>query len=331
VTIGFLGADIIDITKIGVTGGLILGPGLNINADGTAVKDMTEYRIDPGSNWTHHVYACVAAVKASIKTVELEMNGTALMSNLVVKNVKESSYGPGRSPPLWAVEDSGREMAGVSPFWGVVTDDMAGTTGIQTLQRPHLYLPAGASSAVGWGQLDAQDSVAGANVPFDVMSAIFDTSNLGESSGVQHIPPLTGKANWALYVKWAGLGPSAQSAAKITNYIVRMPAFANLPHPSTNISEVDRYDGEQRHHLKKSSRKYIREVAHERQSQGNPFHAWHWIRLEIRYTSCHLHARLQSLSDLVTCGGLHKKSEHIELAIFPRPNIGWSRCYYRAI
>jgi hypothetical protein len=238
VTIGFLGADVIDITKIGVAGGLLLGPGFKNNGDETSTEDMTEYRINPGSNWTHHVYACVAAVKASIKTVVLEMNGTASLSNLIIKDVQESAYGPTEPLPRWAVEDSGRDMASVSPFWGVVAEDMAGVAGIQTLQRPYLYLPAGAKSAVGWGQLDAPDSVAGANAPFDVMSAIYDTSNLGEDSGVQHIPHLTGKANWALYTKWVGFGPGAQSAGRITNYIVRIWSLSHHVH-LTESCEVD--------------------------------------------------------------------------------------------
>jgi hypothetical protein len=206
-------------------GGLLLGAGSKLDKKDNAARDAQQYQIDPGSNWTHPLFSCVTAMKASVKTVIFEINGTASVSNLVVKHIEDKKYGPSDPPPVWAVEETDRELDSISPFWGIVKDDYVDAPGVQTIRQPHLYLPAGKSSVASIAGIESGDAVAGLSAPLSVLRAVYGTDNLGSESSLHRIADFTGAVSWPLFAKWSELSSSANTAGSIINLVVSKPIF----------------------------------------------------------------------------------------------------------
>jgi len=191
-----------------------------VDANGRPTGNDNGFRTDPGSNWTHRIFSCVSTVKASVKTVNLEVNGAASLSNLIIKKIEDKTYNDLEPLPIWAVEGSGREMWERSPFWGLVNNAKSGSPGLQTLQRQHLYLPAGASSTIS-NLFEPNDSVAALDAPFQTLMTIYGKMSLDSNVGSRRVIDVTGAVSWELYMKWTDLSSSADTAGKITDHIVR--------------------------------------------------------------------------------------------------------------
>jgi hypothetical protein len=204
-------------------GGLLLGAGSKLDKKDSTARDAQQFQIDPGSNWIHPLFSCVTAIKASVKTVTFEINGTASISNLVIKYIEAKKYGPSNPPPVWAVEKTNRELGSVSPFWGIVKDDYVDAPGVQTIRQPHLYLPAGKVSVASIGGIESSDAVAGLSAPLNVLRAVYGTDNLGSQSSINRIADFTGAVSWPLYAKWSELSTSAHTAGNIIDLVVSTP------------------------------------------------------------------------------------------------------------
>jgi hypothetical protein len=204
-------------------GGLLLGAGSKLDKEDNAARDAQQYQVDPGSNWTHPLFSCVTAIKASVKTVTFEVNGTASVSNLVVKHIEDKKYGLSNPPPVWAVEETDRELNSVSPFWGIVKDDYVDAPGVQTIRQPHLYLPAGKYSVALISGIESGDAVAGLSAPLNVLRAIYGTDSLDSQSSLNRIADFTGAVSWPLYAKWSELSTSAHTAGSIIDLVVGTP------------------------------------------------------------------------------------------------------------
>lgn len=216
---GYGGADALDINTIAAAGGLLMGEGSMIDSNGDIIEDTKSYRLDPGTNWTQPIFSCAAAVKASIKTVTFQLNGTAQVSNLVVRSVEDTSYNSTASMPIWAMEmpSPPRNISQLSPFWGPVSESDRDSADIATLQRPAFYLPAGASSIAG--DLSSTDALAGAEAPFGAFGSLFTFGGDMFASGSSSMADYSGATSWPLFVKWNELGRSADTAGKIIEYI----------------------------------------------------------------------------------------------------------------
>lgn len=105
--------------------------------------------------------------------------------------------------PIWAMEDTGLEIEDLTPFWGVVSPEMANRPGLSSLQRPEFYLPAGQVNLADNWEMAADDSVAGADAPFQALNAIY-YSNGGTYSGAPDY--LMGIGNGLIAEKWSELG-----------------------------------------------------------------------------------------------------------------------------
>lgn len=70
--------------------------------------DGDKLTFDSGSKWSMKLFTCASAVKASIKTVSFNYNGTeSSLANLVVTDIEEKSYSDENDMPLWGVENTG--------------------------------------------------------------------------------------------------------------------------------------------------------------------------------------------------------------------------------
>jgi hypothetical protein len=71
------------------------------------------------------MYTWATATKALIKTVTIQFNGIDDLSGLTVIRISDKTYTEGSSMPLWGVEETSNSMTDVTPFWGLVTSDIA--------------------------------------------------------------------------------------------------------------------------------------------------------------------------------------------------------------
>lgn len=203
------GLDLLNISLAGAGGGLVLGIGKMVDSAGKQLPD-DQYRMDPGTNWSQPLYACVSSIKASIKRVSFQLNGTASIPNLAITNVQSKEY-DSDSMPIWGMENTGRRIDDMSALWGLVSEESSRLPGLSVVRKPEFYLPASPSSL--YSAMQAQDAVAGANVPLAPLGLIFTTGGTSDS------PDYSGGTNWLLYTKWQELSARAESASKIVDLI----------------------------------------------------------------------------------------------------------------
>jgi hypothetical protein len=79
-------------------------------------------------------------VRAKIKTVSFGLNATDTIPRLSISTVRDKTYARKEDEPLWAVEDSGLELDGISPLWGLISPSYKGFPNISVLQQPALNL-----------------------------------------------------------------------------------------------------------------------------------------------------------------------------------------------
>jgi hypothetical protein len=194
-----------------------------VDDNGTSINNNDGFRMDPGTKWSQPLYSCMSAVKASIKTVEFQLNGTASIANLVVKDVSATQYDSTESMPIWGMENPGGTINSIAPIWGPITKEASALPGVSSLQRQEFYLPAGhtAVSSDLSDLTDSEDAIAAAEVPFAAFGAIYGSS--GYFAAVDRdaagVPDASGGSNWLLYQKWAQLSAQAETSGKIIDFL----------------------------------------------------------------------------------------------------------------
>lgn len=171
-------------------------------------------RLDPGTNWSSPLFVCASALYASVKTVSFKINGTSLLSNLVVTNITSKTYPNEASKPLWAVEDTGMEIRNVAPSWGIVADRYENAPALWTRRADRLYLPAGVGSQ---GYLNSDHGDAGAIAAELALSSTYSDASV--VSTVTGMAEYSGYTNYPLFLKWERLSKSAATAPQIINLI----------------------------------------------------------------------------------------------------------------
>jgi hypothetical protein len=104
----------------------------------------------PGSRWSTPIYSCATAVRASLRTVTFNYNGTSLNA-LRIASAIPKTYAHTSSLPLWGVETLPEDipLSSAQPLWGLLgtanlsvaslTDQRVDN--ISTIAQPSLYLP----------------------------------------------------------------------------------------------------------------------------------------------------------------------------------------------
>jgi hypothetical protein len=211
VTQGFGQPDNANITTIMAATGLILGAGSEVDVSGNLIVGPTSNRLDPLTNWSQPLYSCASALKASVKLVSFQINGTASISNLVVNSIEPVTYSSSSSTPIWAVENTGLDVVDVAPFWGLVSSEYASSPSLYTIQNEFLYLPAGMGAFAG---LSDGDGAAGAMAPAGALFELFNDINSGTG-----FPDYSGKINYPLFLQWKSFSGNASIASTIPNLI----------------------------------------------------------------------------------------------------------------
>ncbi|KAK3173942.1 hypothetical protein K4F52_010356 [Lecanicillium sp. MT-2017a] len=204
------GGDIANISTIAVHCGLVYGAPRR--QDGSS-----SITFDAGSKWTIPLYSCATAVKATIKSVDLKVNGTLGLKSLEVVNVKDKTYRSTEEKPLWGVEDPGLKLMDVSPLWGIIAPAFEGWSNLSTIRQQSLYLPGWTSTIPG--SFSTVQNLAGVDFYEGALSTAYYVGPSRSSFGDGLLGDYSGRSNLAMLSKWQNLSQTEDSAGAIINLI----------------------------------------------------------------------------------------------------------------
>ena len=177
---------------------------------------------DSGSRWSQKLYTCATAVKASIKTVSFNYNGTEnLLKSLVITNITEKSYNDESTMPLWGVENTGNSYYenAISLIWGLVSSEYESNPNVSTVRQPSLYLPGydGDSSTTDTANTLGFENLPGSDFYVGAMYPAYSVG--GYSSSLEPSVDYSGNVNMAMWALWQNLTKSADTASLIPSLI----------------------------------------------------------------------------------------------------------------
>lgn len=174
---------------------------------------------DGGSRWSSPLHACASTVRTAIKTVTFRYNTTIAgpehgLAGLRVVNITQRSYPTNEQAPLWGIEETGLDLDGVSPVWGLIDERYAEIANLTAKRAPHLYLVGLAAGTFAPGLHEAligsagYQNLPGADFPIYTMNTVY--RNLAS------LPyDLTGKGSAAIFARWQQLSRTAETAQDI--------------------------------------------------------------------------------------------------------------------
>lgn len=199
--------------------GLVLGAATRIDGGDDLI-------LDPDTRWKIPLYSCATAMKATIKTVEFQYNGTGLDA-LKVRSLKPKTYEDGNEP-VWGVENVPRQSIDTAPpMWGIIgpntTVSQSTLDGydISSIKAESLYLPGYMDQ--NYPLLRGLNSVpvgTGQNLPgVEFYNQALMTAYTINVAGFNPEADYSGARSLALYAKWQRLLQSADGAASIINLV----------------------------------------------------------------------------------------------------------------
>ncbi|KAF3932463.1 hypothetical protein ABW19_dt0203605 [Dactylella cylindrospora] len=204
------GRDYANMTNIMTRCGLVWAPARRIDSSGSFIVT--------GSEWAQDLYSCSSTVRATIKTVTFEFNGTDDLSGLTITDISNKVYPDGASKPLWGVEYTERPLDHVMPLWGLVSQDaIIRDKNITTVQKDSLYLSSG--SDLTWLELDV-DVASFQNLPGltffrNVLFKIYNNGIFPVNGEFDY----TGRNSYTMRRRWQELSSSPAGLAKAINLV----------------------------------------------------------------------------------------------------------------
>ena len=182
---------------------------------------------EPGSQWSLPAYSCAGSVRATIRTVTFQHNGTAGagLADLQVLSAVPKTYPSPADHPTWAVEDmKSTTLWNAQPLWGILPHSQsAPPLNLSTVRQPTLRLPGivTAESAITGG--DYVSAKAGQNLPgvdfyVRALQNVFGIRRPG-AAGYEGYADYSGRTSLALYRKWQELSGSAEGAAEMLGLV----------------------------------------------------------------------------------------------------------------
>lgn len=197
--------DVANINNIGVACGLVYGTARRL--DGSSAVFET------GSNLFIPIYSCASAVKAVVKKVHFQFNGTEGLKSLKVLQMEDKVYPNEKAMPLWGVENSGMARADINPLWGLLSDKYENWPGVSTMRKESLWLPASAGIVSRGIPINPQYSP-GADFHGSTSSVLYL-----QTGGIPMLRDHTGVSDTALHNKWQKLSRTAEGTATVMNLI----------------------------------------------------------------------------------------------------------------
>jgi hypothetical protein len=150
------------------------------------------------SRWSTPLYSCASALKATVKTVSFNYNGTGeVLTNLVILGIQEKVYAAESDLPLWGVENTGNkyESGGINLIWGLISPEYETHPNVSTVRQKSLYLPGfnfspASSQRVIYGDnLPGSEFWAGAS-EYTSTFVSFSVSSISPPDPIQNLPEL---------------------------------------------------------------------------------------------------------------------------------------------
>ncbi|KEZ41921.1 Uncharacterized protein SAPIO_CDS6625 [Scedosporium apiospermum] len=198
--------DIANITNIYTGCGLLRGAPSRTDGGSPSL-------LEHGSKWSSPMHACAATVRAIVKTVTFTYNGTDNngLASLRVDKIEPKKYDDEKDIPLWGFEESGLNVDGIQPIWGLISDDYASHANVSSIRQPYFHLP-GYQGGFAPSLTPVMDrNIPGSDFAFLAMNRVFDISD------VEWPFDLVGLASMAIFTRWQKLSTSQDEAAKILN------------------------------------------------------------------------------------------------------------------
>lgn len=168
------------------------------------------------------VYSCASSVKAVIRTVTFQYNGTENLTSLHVTSAEAKTYS---DPPLWGVEDMhNMSIYEAQPLWGIMgSNTTMGTlkANISSVSHETLRLP---------GIMEEWTLPSNPNAPIPSKSyqnlpgVDFYTQALRNAFSIARPSPLSygdysGQTGFALFAKWQNMSTTAADASGIIDLV----------------------------------------------------------------------------------------------------------------
>ncbi|KAL8724482.1 MAG: hypothetical protein Q9166_007926 [cf. Caloplaca sp. 2 TL-2023] len=170
----------------------------------------------PQSRWKQSLYMCASGARASVKTVDFSVNGTATLDNLRIIDVKDKLYKDNASKPLWGLEKTYASSFDAAPLWGIIDNRFENAPDLHTLRAEKFWIPTSGSALSGI-ELGGSDNLASAKAIASGLNSVYSSTSglaaLGLGEGY------SGENNIALFQYWQKLSQSPSTAAKIINLI----------------------------------------------------------------------------------------------------------------
>ncbi|KAH0425408.1 hypothetical protein CcaCcLH18_10956 [Colletotrichum camelliae] len=206
-------ADIANISMIYVGCGLLRGAPQRV--DGGNKLAMYENH----SKWSSPLHSCATAIRAIVKTVGFTVNGTDGLSSLKVTSIEPKNYSSPDDYPLWATENSGLTMDGITPIWGIISPEYASRPNISTVKKPEFHLP-GKSGTLSISSLEdtfgiTRYNIPGSDFPSSIMGLLLTDSLSDGAFGSAWPFDLAGVSNIPIFERWQDLSPDADRVSDI--------------------------------------------------------------------------------------------------------------------
>ncbi|KAE9566910.1 hypothetical protein CGMCC3_g16935 [Colletotrichum fructicola] len=171
------------------------------------------------SKWSSPLHSCAAAVRAIIKTVSFTVNGTTGLDSLQVTSIEPKNYSSPDDYPLWAAENSGLTMDGISSIWGIISPEYVSRPNISTVKQREFHL-LGKHGALSLSSLEPTFGISNYNLPgsnfaLSIMELLFTDSGFDGALDEGWPFDLAGVSNIPIFERWQSLSSDADRVSDI--------------------------------------------------------------------------------------------------------------------
>ncbi|KAL8785774.1 MAG: hypothetical protein Q9213_003152 [Squamulea squamosa] len=170
----------------------------------------------PQSRWKQSLYMCASGVRASVKTIDFSINGTATLDSLRIKDVKDKVYKDNASKPLWGLEKTYASSFDAAPLWGIIDNRFERAPDLHTLRADKFWIPTSGIALDGIG-VGGSDNLASATAIASALGSVYSSTT--GLAGRSLADGYSGEKNIALFQYWQKLSQSPSTANKIINLI----------------------------------------------------------------------------------------------------------------
>jgi hypothetical protein len=179
--------------------------------------------------WSQKIFTCASAVKATIKTVSFDYNGTDenSLKNLHVTAIEDKVYKDQASMPLWGVEDTGNAFTSseINLAWGIISPEYQINPNVSAFRQPALYLPGWIDPRGVFTRNGLDENLPGSDFSIAALGASYCVGTDPNSASCSNFQSngggldYTGATNMAMWARWQNLTKNAEDAAIIPNLI----------------------------------------------------------------------------------------------------------------